>query len=217
MKLRNLLLTSALLLTAGAAFAGVVDYPDYSWTNDTGSKIIDVTLEKFQTQEDYQYAAYDTSYNPADLTAKYNEIKEAVMADSTIAADDKLTTIVSRLQANGYENVWLLKDPGKNNALTTTIATQEAVAQFGVINLDHTVYSVPNETTSKFYFRELSVESTMYGKLKEHGGGNDNSAKISFAPGTFGAPLPAPVVTLLIALGLGAGLVMYRNRKQAKA
>ena len=32
-----------------------------------------------------------------------------------------------------------------------------------------------------------------------------------------GAPLPAPVVTLLIALGFGAALVMYRNRKQAKA
>ena len=35
--------------------------------------------------------------------------------------------------------------------------------------------------------------------------------------GTMGAPLPAPVVTLLIALGFGAALVMYRNRKQAKA
>jgi len=33
----------------------------------------------------------------------------------------------------------------------------------------------------------------------------------------FGAPLPAPVVTLLIALGFGAALVMYRNRKQMKA
>ena len=34
--------------------------------------------------------------------------------------------------------------------------------------------------------------------------------------GTVGSPLPAPVVTLLIALGFGAALVMYRNRK-AKA
>ena len=34
---------------------------------------------------------------------------------------------------------------------------------------------------------------------------------------TMGSPLPAPVVTLLIALGFGAALVMYRNRKQAKA
>lgn len=29
-----------------------------------------------------------------------------------------------------------------------------------------------------------------------------------------GSPLPTPVVTLLIALALGAGFVMYRNRKQ---
>ena len=32
-----------------------------------------------------------------------------------------------------------------------------------------------------------------------------------------GTPLPAPFVTLLIALGFGAALVMYRNRKQANA
>ena len=36
-------------------------------------------------------------------------------------------------------------------------------------------------------------------------------------PYTAGSPLPAPVVTLLIALGFGAALVMYRNRKQARA
>jgi len=35
--------------------------------------------------------------------------------------------------------------------------------------------------------------------------------------GPAGSPLPAPVVTLLIALGFGAALVMYRNRKLAKA
>lgn len=33
----------------------------------------------------------------------------------------------------------------------------------------------------------------------------------------FGQPLPAPVVTLLLALAFGGALVMYRNRKQAKA
>ena len=33
----------------------------------------------------------------------------------------------------------------------------------------------------------------------------------------FGQPLPAPLATLLIALGFGAAFVMYRNRKQAKA
>ena len=34
---------------------------------------------------------------------------------------------------------------------------------------------------------------------------------------SMGAPLPTPVVTLLIALGFGAAFVMYRNRKQVKA
>ena len=44
----------------------------------------------------------------------------------------------------------------------------------------------------------------------ESSGGNEGGE-------TFGQPLPAPVVTLLIALGFGAALVFYRNRKQAKA
>ena len=42
--------------------------------------------------------------------------------------------------------------------------------------------------------------------------GKGNTAKV-----TFGSPLPTPVITLLIALGLGAAFVMYRNRKQVKA
>lgn len=33
----------------------------------------------------------------------------------------------------------------------------------------------------------------------------------------FGQPLPAPLATLLIALGFGAAFVLYRNRKQVKA
>ena len=39
----------------------------------------------------------------------------------------------------------------------------------------------------------------------------------SESKGTMGAPLPAPVVTLLIALAFGGALVMYRKHKQAKA
>ncbi len=50
--------------------------------------------------------------------------------------------------------------------------------------------------------------------------GNDTTNQFVFGKNgdvkgvvSFGSPLPAPVVTLLIALGFGAALVMYRNRK----
>jgi hypothetical protein len=46
----------------------------------------------------------------------------------------------------------------------------------------------------------------IYGSASE-GGGKE----------VIGQPLPAPIVTLLIALGFGAALMIYRNRKQAKA
>ena len=51
-------------------------------------------------------------------------------------------------------------------------------------------------------------------------GKESDKASVDFGEnggGTFGAPLPTPVATLLIALGFGAALVMYRNRKQARA
>ena len=106
--------------------------------------------------------------------------------------------------------IWELKDPGENDTSVTTIALKNGtyVANFGVIGKG--VYSVPN-VSNQFHFyttEETPANVVYFGKSSDNGHGNDKSARISF-----GAPLPAPVVTLLIALGFGAALVMYRNRK----
>ena len=233
MKLHNLLLTAVLFLSAGAALAKnphdnqesaaytPSEHP-YTWTNTDNWSKIDVTLTKFQNQEGFKYAVYDTKISSA-LIAKFNEIKAVVENDETIAKDNKLTVIVDRLHEAGYNNVWLLNEPAKGNgkgessSAVTVIQLPEgtSVEEFGVIEYNHSVFSDVNTTHNFFFYTNDSVpaNTVFYGKTySDSGSGNDKSAKV-----TFGQPLPAPVVTLLIALGFGAALVMYRNRKQAKA
>jgi len=72
----------------------------------------------------------------------------------------------------------------------------------------HIVYSfVNNETDPGFNFSMTEVGSNtfVFGKDSD---GVKGTVTVS------GAPLPTPVVTLLIALGLGAAFVLYRSRKQ---
>jgi hypothetical protein len=233
MKLRNLLLIAALFLSAGAAFATnphnqeeantyIPSEHPYTWTNTQNWSKVDVTLTKFQQQEGFKYAVYDTK-NSSDLISKFNEIKAVVEADENIAKDNRLNVIVDRLHAAGYNNIWLLKEPAKGNgknqsssAVTVIQLPEEtSVEEFGVIEYNHSVFSDKNITNNFFFYTNdsVSANTVFYGKVySDSGDGNNKSARV-----TFGQPLPAPIVTLLIALGFGAALVMYRNRKQEKA
>ena len=70
-------------------------------------------------------------------------------------------------------------------------------------DLFYIIDSKQNETLNKNYY--LAFGNSAHA---------DNRTDPEIA---FGQPLPAPLATLLIALGFGALFVMYRNRKQAKA
>lgn len=197
MKLRNLLLTAALLLVASTTYAKkdksideeVYNIQDFSWTVNTsgnGTKTIHVNLVK-DGQEDYNYAVYDV--------AKYDSLKNA---------SDLFTNTTDYVG-----QVWVLKS-GDN-----TITLPAGVNTLGVVASNpHQTFSSDNATEKFMFYREIATISNntvSYGKLDDKGGGN-HAADV-----TFGQPLPAPVATLLIALGFGAAFVMYRNRKQAKA
>lgn len=206
MKLHNLLLTAALFVTAAAAFAGAKttkDYDDYTWFNGSKKNVVEVTLTKFNNQNGFKYAVYDVD--------ALERITAEVNADASIKDNKKSGVIAERMK--GY--IWDLKAKKNGSAVTTITLPKDATAvRFGVIEYNHSVYSVPNVSDSQFHFYTLGdtpANVVLYGKPGK-GGGNDKSAQISF-----GAPLPTPVVTLLIALAFGAGFVMYRNRKQAKA
>ena len=86
------------------------------------------------------------------------------------------------------------------------------------------VYSADNDqATNKTHFSDKDTETVLFfGKNKFKNGQiaaviTAGGSYIDGDGGTIGQPLPTPVVTLLIALGFGAALVMYRNRKQLKA
>ena len=197
MKFRNLLIVSALFLSASVAFAkphtidtNTYNIDDFSWTNDTGSQNIAVTL-KYDGQTDYKYIAYDTS--------KYTSGWSASTA----------------LDTESGKSVWLLKE-GVNN-----ITLPENVTTLGIYNTTHTVYSTNNPDEKWMFYRTIAggtspSDMVSFGKLDDKGSGN-HAADFSFGAGsgeTFGTPLPTPVTTLLIALGLGGAFMMYRNRKQ---
>ena len=85
------------------------------------------------------------------------------------------------------------------------------------------VFSPVNDPeTNGFYFSDKKTNSILFFGDNQFKNGQIKAQIMSGAAfvdkgGPMGAPLPAPVVTLLIALGFGAAFVMYRNRKQAKA
>ena len=219
MKLHNLLLTAALFLSAATAFADTkkaTDYDDYSWFNGSQKNTVEVTLKQLSAnQGGFSYAVYDVN--------AMNKITKDVKADTSIKNNKKDDEIMKRMKDGGY--IWDLgKAQGTDATKVITITLEEGKnnVRFGVIEYNGqlknvNVSSVPNTSTNGFHFYTLNENPSnvvYYGKTGTgaDGKGNEKSAQI-----TFGAPLPTPVVTLLIALAFGAGFVMYRNRKQAEA
>ncbi len=203
MKLHNLLLTAALFVSSAVAFAAseAVDYSDYSWYNESGKNTINVTLTQFDNQWGFTYAVYDVN--------EYNKVIEGKTFNSLKKEQEYA---FAKLKDAG--KIWNLTKPEhKNGSAVTkiTLPSDKTKVTFGVICYNQDVTSVPN-VSKNYYFYNLkdSPHNTVYyGFINgNEGGGNDKAAQV-----TFGAPLPAPVMTLLIALGFGAALVMYRNRK----
>ena len=70
---------------------------------------------------------------------------------------------------------------------------------------DKTVYSATTTTTNfDFHLTEVGSKTFVFS--------NKEGAEKGYV--VIGSPLPTPVVSLLVALGLGAAFVLYRSRKQ---
>ena len=215
MKLHNLLLTAALLLTAGTVFAkkpveekdleqtkiSTVSTKDFTWTASEKVKTVTVNL-KYDGQNGFVYAVFDAS------------IAEDLEKDSLTKTLNKKN--IEAVEKKYAGKIWFLK-AGDNEI------TLNGVRKLGVLsNSPHTTFSVDNPDDDFLFYQQgvlvsenkvsFAGNKVSYGKNPEQYGKGNHAADI-----TFGAPLPTPVVTLLIALAFGAGFVMYRNRKQAKA
>ena len=239
MKLHNLLLTAALFLTAGIASADSISEGDYNapqfiknttvpgaWTTSGNNSLDIILMYKNGTADTLSgYAYYVVAHKtgaegwdvlsglalsePAangrllstDESAQYTSLFSDIGGHSTpnvyefkVAFDEKV-----------YDQIGILGRNGSPSQIVNSAENDPATngSQFHY-NTPHSVLYFQNGGDIK---AALLIDATYIGSNTTPNGGDE----------TMGAPLPAPVVTLLIALGFGAALVMYRNRKQENA
>ena len=230
MKLRNLLLVAALFFSAGAAFAeepvtqddvlqttydfGTTTKGYYYSTN--GNNALTVTLLQYAgtAVDESGWTYFVVGYKADGTTQTFYE--PLTLSNENITGRE--------LTADEIAALTTYRSPGDDKlyAYEFTVPFDESVTEkIGFAGRNGSdgklVYSIVNVAKENdFHFSDKTTKSILFfgkndfenGKLK---------AQIMSDGIVVGSPLPAPVVTLLIALGFGAMLVMYRNRKQAKA
>ena len=239
MKLRNLLLTATLLLTIGAASAFAVEpeteqaLTETTYTMSTtttggyyyataGNNTLTVTLLQYSgnanTTDGWTYFA--VGYKADGTTQTF---EQALTLDNTNITGRELTATeiagLTTYRAPDSEGLHAYEFTVSFDAETT-----EKIGFAGRNGSDNKlVYSPVNAAPSNdFHFSDKDTNSILFFGKKEFKNGNLKAQIMSGAAfvdsgnggAPVGSPLPAPVVTLLIALGFGAALVMYRNRKQ---
>ena len=233
MKLRNFLLTAAIFLSAGIAFAQTTtsskyftinDIPatdegregitDYTWTVPANNNR--TSFNAFVVQYGKGGFSYDVFGTSAENEGWSEKLSVSYMLDDTKAyvVDMKNSSNLVRYtdvtvydEATGkdkfYQRIYYFSVPYE----------VKVMSEIGVLTSD--IFSDANQldpfyfyrVSDQQYFLSFGEATTVDGKIIAN-----KDPQIAF-----GQPLPAPVTTLLIALGFGAAFVMYRNRKSVKA
>jgi hypothetical protein len=233
MKLHNILLTAALFISAGIASALDESPADeetiqsftfntannvYYWQT-AGNNTLTVTLMQYKgeaTDED-GWTYYAVGYDKDGIAWEQAlTLENENISGTEITGKDKAALPTYR---NGDFDAYKF-DVSFNDKEIEKIGIR---GRNGSGNQN--VYSADNnQATNKTHFSDQNTETVLFfGKNQFQ---NGTIAAVITAGGSYvnngnggnmGAPLPAPVATLLIALGFGAALLMYRNRKQVKA
>ena len=213
MKLHNLLLTAALFVTATIASAATT-FDNYSYTPENGK--VKMTVFVISNGWDFALYGYDQNNNGTKLLDINTKDKDNALTIDQINAKNlpseyKQQIIDSINTDSGYYHAYDLEVPVNDDIVKIGLMGSNNANQEKMI-----VYSIANkESHNGFYFSSLSKDNNVIA----YGGGalEEGAVFLMGDSAPVGSPLPAPVVTLLIALGFGAALVMYRNRKQIKA
>lgn len=237
MKLRNLLLASALLLAVGSVSAFAGDPITNDENNDpvfqresskgywetSGNNTLSIVVIEHAPGWNYELIGHNTvtgnweelgSLNSGkslskteksqysqmykDFGGNGNSINGAKVYELTSTFDETNIDKIGVLGHNGsfeinHTVISALNDPAVNGSIFTFLSQYDDAVAF---NSNHNLKGI------------VVIKSAYY----VGGGSGGNGGE---GVGNQGAPLPAPITTLLIALGFGAALVMYRNRKQA--
>ena len=211
MKLRNLLLASVLFSltsivsaavtydTNGGTYWNQKEESNTKWHVTVSSATRNSAQLDFLNKSDfsysYQYGLYSLS--------KYNSL----VAE---ASNGQINSLNAEDWTEG-ENLWTLS-VGK----TTDVVLTENVGFWKIVTItEPSTGDGEAISTSHLTFSKTGDDLDKFPKLNEYNvyaKGITQDVKI-----TFGSPLPAPVVTLLIAFAFGGAFMLYRNRKQAKA
>ena len=224
MKLHSLLLTAALFLAAGVTFAkpkvdasSAADFLTMEVSEDTAT----LNVRMFRMNNGWNYyvngytqgtgdentLAYTSLLSKDDqylVSTDKKEIKEIIAGMEDLPAD-----VRAGLNQHAI-GIYEFSVPVPDEVVEISLSGGNGKGAF--------VESVwQRAATNGNDFWTIGEGNIIYMGKGNWIGQYNNGAMFLVGGEPFGAPLPAPVVTLLIALGFGAALVMYRNRKQAKA
>ena len=218
MKLSNLLLSAALFLSAGAAFAAKTTTGEpFSWEKPENNKL-SLTVFVISAGWDFSVYGYDADNKATELQVINTKDKAHALTLAQIEAKNIPSaykdTIINAIEKDDYYHAYDLEIEINNEDIKT-------IGLMGSNNRSQekmTVYSptnVNNQNGNIFYaLGSNTLLAFGNGDIDEGAVFMINTGAGEGGSGTVGSPLPTPVVTLLIALALGAGFVMYRNRKQ---
>ena len=214
MKLRNLLITAALFCLSASAFANHT-----WWDQNTESTATRYTYEDNGTPE--KSSDWVVTWETTKDTRTYKTDITFGLFTFTGTASNHYVPSVNRNTDNA--GTWWILGSGDGER---TVTIEKDLGLWAKLYSGSILYSTASSTGT---FRWDIANDSSYVFNFDYG--TTYSAKITFSrvqtgdtttdnnttTEQSGAPLPTPVVTLLIALGFGVAFVMYRNRKQAKA
>ena len=235
MKLHNLLLAAALFLSAGtAAFAVDPATPQqfFSIEKTDNMKTLDIYMFRMNEGWNYSISGYTAETPEGGVEDDESEPTLVLSYKSNLSGTQyleaktkkKVQAFIKAMDKNDLpEDTTLLASLNQHatSVYHFSVPIPEDVEEIGLVggngngNTTDSIYNKSAINGSDFYV----VDNVVYfGKAQWIDHYNNGAVFVVGVKGTpVGSPLPTPVVTLLIALGLGAALVMYRNRKQVKA
>ncbi len=240
MKLRNLLLSAALFLSAGAAFAAhdTEVYEKLSWDSADSFNVSLIMMNNSWDGDNFRLAAYSSNGTMLGNAISFSSFQQTELSNQQVADMLDQTT----LDAVSKGNIKAFNESHPAYSFTATLSSfeipeGETVASFGLLGANNEkkfAYSylgtdVQGHTEgqgNKLHFSTVQTDHNVlaFADSQWTGSGKFNNGDILLVGLTVpekeiisGSPLPAPIVTLLIAFAFGGAFVMYRNRKQVKA
>ena len=221
MKLRNLLIVSALFLSASVAFAkpknNTTSVSDFiTMERDADTNTLNVRMFRMNNGWSYYVDGYTQGENGAVLTYR-STLSES---NGTLVANTKTAIDAAIAKMDLPEDVASGLSQYAHSIYDFSIPVTDDIVEIGLAGGNGKGAFVESiwqrAATNGNDFWTIGEDGLIYMGKGNWIGQYNNGAMflVGGSSETFGQPLPAPVVTLLIALALGGALVMYRSRKQ---